>query len=148
MIRSCRLTTHSTGLAIGQPFIINVNCSPVNSGVKSCAAGDSLNLLTLSIAARAIEWLGELKGLTLRVLSMLNGDARPTACAVRSRRSGGASSNKSLKPLIEWLFGRMMLASLKADRTRLNSSVGRLRDMKDVKYEKGLVAHYHLLRNS
>jgi hypothetical protein len=29
-----RLTTHSTGLATGLIFIINLNCSPVNSGVR------------------------------------------------------------------------------------------------------------------
>jgi hypothetical protein len=28
-----RLTTHSTGLALSEPFIFLVDCSPVNSGV-------------------------------------------------------------------------------------------------------------------
>ena len=28
------LTTHSTGLAISRSFILNLNCSPVNSGVR------------------------------------------------------------------------------------------------------------------
>ena len=29
----CRITTHSTGLAVSLLFIIQVDCSPVNSGV-------------------------------------------------------------------------------------------------------------------
>jgi hypothetical protein len=29
-----RLTTHSTGLAISNSFIFDVDCSPVNSGVR------------------------------------------------------------------------------------------------------------------
>ena len=88
------LTTHSTGAELAclssSTWMLFADTSrPVNSGVRCCAASDSLNLLTLRVAARAIEYFGELNGLTLRVLSMLNDDARPTAIAVRSRRSAG-----------------------------------------------------------
>ena len=35
-----------------------------------------LNLVTVSLAARAIEWLGELNYLALRVTTILHADAR------------------------------------------------------------------------
>nr|AAK00306.1 hypothetical protein [uncultured bacterium PG11] len=54
--------------------------------VKCCAASDNLNLLTMCVAARAIEGRWKLNGFALRVTTRLNEDARPATCVVRSRR--------------------------------------------------------------
>jgi hypothetical protein len=43
--------------------------------------------------------------------------------ALGEKRLQWAHPNKSLKPLMEWLSGCMVLTKLKADRTRLNSRV-------------------------
>jgi hypothetical protein len=93
------LTTHWTEARVSRSFIVSLLVSAlsarsVNSGVKCCVAGDSLNLLTMCLAARAIEWQSKLNGLTRPVLSMLNGNARPATWDVRLRRNYGASSNK------------------------------------------------------
>jgi hypothetical protein len=73
-----------------------LNARSVNSGVKRCAAGDSLKTVMLRVATRAIEYCGELKDLAPRVTTLLNADARPEKEGVRSRRKIGAKSNNSL----------------------------------------------------
>ena len=56
-----------------------------------------LNLVTSSLAARALAYFWMLDGLTLPVLFMLNEDARPAAWGGRSRRRCGAKSNEGLE---------------------------------------------------